>query len=577
MLDNLAVHLERRIETLLALKKASENLGAVLDSSKHHNDLINTPDASRLIFGLRDTGYDFPMAVADIVDNSIAANATEVSVDVELKSDGRKFVYFADNGHGMDYPALKDAMKYGAKERENLASLGKFGLGLKTASSSVCRAFTLISRKSPADQLRKLTWDLDHVERTGQWEMLQDDVTSDESSRFDEYCGDHGTLLIWSRCDRLLKKHYDAGSSGEKQAVNRLSKALSAHLGLVYYRFLDASDDRSETVKLFVNGTELEGWNPFFPERAEQVIGSEHESVDVEISTGEVSSAHVRAWILPHKDDCDEKERDQANIQNKRQGFYVFRENRLIHEGGWLGIDGWGSMEPHLSLLRVEFDFDHVLDEAFMVDVKKSRIILDPVLESYLKALLTPIRREADQRYRKKQKKSIISKNIDHTGSNKTVSQTPNTRKADIVEVDPATSSATVNNSSGDKIRLKLPSKPNVNPENLYVEASKEMMGAELWEPVLRSSEDAGFKTGVAININHDFYQKIYLRAKNNGYSVQGMDLLLWALSAAEVNYSDEKMQRVFEDLREEVSSNLKKLLRDVELPDDADLADGES
>ena len=187
-----------------------------------------------------------------------------------------------------------------------------------------------------------------------------------------------------------------------------------------------------------------------------------------------------------------------------------------------------GEVEPHLSLLRVEFDFDHILDEAFMVDVKKSRIILDPVLESYLKTLLTPIRREADQRYRKTQKKRIKSEKIDHKGSNKTVSQTPNTRKADIVDVDPTTPSATVNNSSGDRIKLKLPSKPNVNPENLYVEASKEMMGAELWEPVLRSSEGSTYKTGVAINTNHDFYQKIYLRAKNNGYSVQGMDLLLW-------------------------------------------------
>ena len=178
----------------------------VLNRSHSYDDLINTPDASRLIFGLRDTGYDFPMAVADIVDNSIAANATEVSVDIELKSDGRKFVYFADNGHGMDYLALKDAMRYGAKERENLASLGKFGLGLKTASSSVCRVFTLISRKSSTNPLRKLTWDLEHVASTGQWEMLQADVTSDESSRFDEYCGDHGTLLIWSRCDRLSKE-----------------------------------------------------------------------------------------------------------------------------------------------------------------------------------------------------------------------------------------------------------------------------------------------------------------------------------------------------------------------------------
>ena len=87
--------------------------------------LINTPDAARLIFGLRDTGYNFEMAAADIIDNSIAANAQSISVDIQLTSDGRKFVYFADDGDGMDYEMLKDAMRYGAKERENLASLGK--------------------------------------------------------------------------------------------------------------------------------------------------------------------------------------------------------------------------------------------------------------------------------------------------------------------------------------------------------------------------------------------------------------------------------------------------------------------
>ena len=119
-------------------------------------DLENPPDAPRLIHGLRDTGYNFNTAAADIIDNSIAANATEVNVQIDLMEDGRKFVYFGDDGDGMNFPELFDAMRYGAKARANLASLGKFGLGLKTASSSVCICFTVISRNSASADLNNV-------------------------------------------------------------------------------------------------------------------------------------------------------------------------------------------------------------------------------------------------------------------------------------------------------------------------------------------------------------------------------------------------------------------------------------
>ena len=127
------------------------------------DDLLNHPDPSRLIFGLRDTGYDFNTAAADIIDNAIAADATEVNVYVELQPDGRKFVYFGDNGGGMDAEGIHGAMRYGAARRTNPKSLGKFGLGLKTASSSICLRFGLISRQAGDKELRKLEWDLEHV------------------------------------------------------------------------------------------------------------------------------------------------------------------------------------------------------------------------------------------------------------------------------------------------------------------------------------------------------------------------------------------------------------------------------
>jgi len=529
--------------------------------------LLNTPDAARLIFGLRDTGYDFPMAAADIVDNSIAAHASNVSIDIHLGTDGRKFVYFADDGDGMSYEMLKDAMRYGAKERANRASLGKFGLGLKTASSSVCLKFSLISRQSSLDPLKKLSWDLEHVKENDRWEMLEEEVTSDELQKYEECCGNKGTLLIWSKCDRLLKKMYsEPGGSTERAAVTRLSKKLSDHLGLVYYRFLDESDTRAKTVKIFVNGEPVKPWNPFFPEKSEQVLATSQQSVICELQTGEEEEAKIRAWILPHSDELSEEEKAKAKISNKAQGFYVFRENRLIHSGDWLGIPSWGSLEPHLSLLRVEFDFNHLLDEAFMVDVKKSRIQLDPELEEYVKKLLTPVRREADQRYRKKRQASATQTQVDHRGSNKSIESSPTTKSAEIINADEKSSSATVSNQFGTAVKLKIPVENQVDPDNLFVEPSDAITSGELWEPVLRSPDQAGHRTGVRINRSHDFYLKIYLRAKGNGYSVQGMDLLLWALAAAEVNYSDEKMQVVFEDLRGEVSTNLRKLLRNIEI-----------
>ena len=187
-------------------------------------DLINPPDAPRLIFGLRDTGYNFNTAAADVIDNSIAPHATDVNVLIELMDDGRKHVCFGDNGDGMDEAGLFAAMRYGAEARANLASLGKFGLGLKTASSSVCLKFTVISRKSPGQPLCKLAWDLEHVEQRNAWEMLQEDVTADELDWFEELCGEKGTLVIWSKCDRLLSKEYqDPGGNREQQAVRRLA------------------------------------------------------------------------------------------------------------------------------------------------------------------------------------------------------------------------------------------------------------------------------------------------------------------------------------------------------------------
>lgn len=534
--------------------------------------LENPPDAARLIFGLRDTGYSFNTAAADIIDNSIAANASEVHVRIELFADGRKVVMFGDNGDGMNEDKLHGAMRYGAQARQNLASLGKFGLGLKTASSSVCLRFTVISRSDPDAPLAKLAWDLEHVEKIDRWEMVRDPISADEEEAFEELCGESGTLVIWQKCDRILPKEYRiAGGIHEQNAIKKLAEDLSAHAALIYYRFLDRDDDRERNVTITVNGEPVGAWNPFFQEKSEQVFDASQQLIAMEKEDGSTGHAQMRVWMLPHKDELTEDERQRAKISNDRQGFYILREGRVIQEGGWLGMY---SREPHLALLRIEFDFRHDLDDAFKVDVKKSRIHFDPGLEDYLRKALVPLRREARNRYDRVSKTQAAKHGVSHKGSNYNIARTPSTKKPGVTSANPHTSTGVVSNNHGSSITIKAPVQNGVDPDSIHVEAVDDIKSGHLYEPTLRSTGDSGHVAAVRISRDHDFYQKIYQRARGSGFAVQGMDLLLWAFAVAEQNNTNEELDSVFEDLREEVSGNLRKLLRDLEVPDADELGD---
>ena len=147
--------------------------------TKTAEDFELLPDPERIVTGLRDTGYNFNTAIADIVDNSIAAKATKINIVVDLDPSMKLKVFIADNGIGMDMDGLKNAMKYGSKERTEKNSLGKFGLGLKTASTAFCRQFSLISRTAEQQELCKVQWDLDYIAKTGSW-MLQFPVIEED-------------------------------------------------------------------------------------------------------------------------------------------------------------------------------------------------------------------------------------------------------------------------------------------------------------------------------------------------------------------------------------------------------------
>ncbi|KPB70438.1 ATP-binding protein [Pseudomonas cannabina] len=535
------------------------------------NDRLNEPDAPRLIYGLRDTGYNVKTATADIIDNSIAAKADVVNIEIVLRSDGRKLVYFGDNGDGMDAEGIFDAMRYGAPERDNPESLGKFGLGLKTASSSVCLKYTLISRRSGGVKLSKLAWDLEHVASENKWEMLREEVTSDEQEVFEELCGDKGTLLIWEKCDRILTKEYDPGSTREKQAVNRLAETLTKHIALVFHRFIDKDDSRERNVNITINKVPVEFWNPFYPLRSEQVLSPLKQKLIIEMPDGAEEEANIRAWILPHRHDMTkDEEKIHARISNRSQGFYVYREGRLIQDGSWLEV--FGAPEPHTSLLRIEFDFGHELDDAFRIDVKKSRILFHPDLVDVLRELLQPVYREAGKRYRRQNREATKNIDVDHANANKNIADTDSVSKPKVEEADSADQSVVISNNMGNKIKIKSPVQNNVSAKTVHVEAVDNITTGELWQPAFRSTGEDGHVPAVLLNIHHDFYQKIYKRATSSGFAVEGMDYLLWAFAVAEQNNTNDEMEPIFEDIRNEISRNLHKLLRNYSEPEPSEL-----
>jgi hypothetical protein len=538
------------------------------------SDLINEPDASRLIFGLRDTGYNVKTAAADIVDNSIAAKASHVNVLIVLHETGRKVVYFGDDGEGMDAAGVHTAMRYGAPVRENPESLGKFGLGLKTASSSVCKKFSLVSRKTPDQSLAKLSWDLEHVERVKKWEMLSEPVSTDEEEMFEELCGETGTLVVWENCDRILSKDFEPGSTKEQAAIKRLADTLGRHLSLIFHRFTDKNDARERNVEIMVNDSPVVPWNPFYPKRSDQVLPEKKQKLVIEMPDGSEETASIRAWILPHRRDMSkDEEREFARISNRAQGFYVYREGRLIQDGGWMDV--FGTPEPHTSLLRIEFDFGHDLDDAFRVDVKKSRILFHPDLEDGLKTLLQPIYREAGNRYRRTNRSATAGTNtVDHSSSNKNIASTSNAATATVNSADATDQTAEVTNNLGAKIRIKAPVQTNVEAGHVHVDAVETIHNGDLWQPAFRSATEDGFVPSVLLNKHHDFYQKIYQRAAGNGFAVEGMDLLLWAFAVAEQNNTNAELEPIFEDIRSEISGNLRKLLRNLPDPEPEELSE---
>jgi hypothetical protein len=342
------------------------------------------PNYSKLETALRSIGYSFDTAVADIIDNSIDASATHVLVRLVARQSGPLDLVIWDDGIGMDADTLKEAMRFGADVSRDLKRLGKFGLGLKLASLSQARALRVVSAKRGS--LSGRAW----LEE-GIAQQFTSTVFNERECREliagavpDHNFKSSGTLVWWSHLYRVGHQ-----LTNPQQHAQKLMRRLDSSLALAFHRFLSGRPRKiAIRLDIFDHASrkpgipiDLDALDPF----GYGHTGREGFPAPMLVDGAYRDRISVRAHIWPPNSSAAEYKLPGG--ANNRQGFYFYRNNRLIQGGGWNGIR---EVEPHSSLARVEIDMASELDLEVSLDVRKVEIQLPPEMAVALQKAKTP-------------------------------------------------------------------------------------------------------------------------------------------------------------------------------------------
>lgn len=368
----------------------------------NNNFEIVPPNPSSLIQSLRAFGYDLPTAIADIIDNSISASAKNVWVNFYWNGKD-SYISIIDDGAGMTEKTLVDAMRVGSispSQERDIKDLGRFGLGLKTASFSQCKKLTVIT-KCKNENIYIRCWDLDFVVASGEWNLLK--THSEDSNLIKSKVSDlaSGTAVILESLDRIVSGT-EVNNEKDKDRFLEEADKVKKHLAMVFHRFLE----RPNGLKIWVNDREIKPWDPFLTKEATtQNLTEESHNIFGDKLT-------VKPYVLPHisKINSEIYERGSgSNGWNAQQGFYVYRNSRMLVYGDWLGL-GF-QKEEHYKLARIMLEIPSSMDDKWGIDVMKSKASPPHQIKQDLKRIAQITRERAVAIYRHRGK--IISREND--------------------------------------------------------------------------------------------------------------------------------------------------------------------
>lgn len=358
------------------------------------------PYAPTLIESTRAIGYSLEAAVADIIDNSIAAEAKKVDIFF-FPIDGA-YIAILDNGKGMSEEELDLAMQYGSKNPKDIRDakdLGRFGLGLKTASLSQCRCLTVITKQGDTVEGRR--WDIDHVAEVGDWSLLildQEEISSIPQIKELFSCGS-GTLVVWQKLDRIK-----AGEINFELALGRKIDGVRTHLSLVYHRYL-SGEPGIQKLQISINGEKIPAADPFLVKKSVQAM-------DDETLVIHGHKIVVKPYILPHVSKMTAEEVKQLGGKEglrKQQGFYVYRNKRLLVWGTWFRMMRQGDLS---KLARIQVDIPNTLDDLWTLDIKKSSALPPAKVRKNLEIIINKIAERSKRTWTFRGKKEISDTTI---------------------------------------------------------------------------------------------------------------------------------------------------------------------
>lgn len=325
------------------------------------NIVVTQPSATPVIQALRSLGYSAGTAIADLIDNSLDAKASKIMLDFKyFENDGA--VIIADNGLGMNEETLQIAMNVGSKdprETRQPNELGRFGMGLKTASFSLGKRLSVLTKHNGIYAHR--CWDLDHVSQCNEWQLFTE-IPDEVRQYMKEIEGDSGTVICIDKLDRFM----GAGTLNTIYESSFFSKVrrIHHHLEFVFHSIIENGE-----VQIILNENVLNPWDPFMIKHPSTLEG------EVQVLNINGNRIKVKYYILPHASFLNEKEYKRAGGARgwrDHQGFYIYRENRLLHYGDWLGMF---QKDASSQLARVRIDLPNAADDDWQVDIKKSAVI----------------------------------------------------------------------------------------------------------------------------------------------------------------------------------------------------------
>ncbi len=362
---------------------------------------IADPNPEYLIKSIAEQGYSLESSLADLMDNSVSANANKIEVLIKMEQEPFA-LFIADNGDGMNEEALKASMQFPSnspEEERNALDLGRFGLGMKTASFSQTRCFTVLSRKKGTKEFYGRTWDVNYLKQVGKWRLIVNNQIEIENlikqyrilseghlNRFENF--EANTIVVWQGLYKF--ENYLEEEKRQSALKKQITEVTSDYLSLVFHRYMERKDN---PLLIRINNNLIASFNPFPTQE------TDFRPIEFKQKQFSTDTIKIEGFVLPSRSIDESQSISKWTTKNRSlmdmEGIYIYRADRLIHFGGWNGLI---KKAPRLQLARLRVDIGNSVDHLLHLNVAKSQIEiphdLTVAFEKYIDELKIQAERE---------------------------------------------------------------------------------------------------------------------------------------------------------------------------------------